>query len=796
MRSPTCSCLFLALCRLIPFTSSVAQVPRGVDVPVGARVKAEPRAGRTIEGTALWSSGDTLVLHAEKPDDMRGDTVRLAAASLKNLRIVESPLLWRYTTPTDITFYHYALVPRPKDIERSRADPFRYVLLVGSGSELAGVDPVTGATLWARADLANLSEVALDIVGRTGYGVIMRGEKMECIDLRTGETRWETGALSLLSAQGWLPLPGADTLILMLGRTTASPATLMAVELGTGTVRWRRDGIFAITPKVFSTGGVSYLLGHQPPIGDTDTTLVLYLSTEGPIRLDARTGALLWRADLLRDAAIPTRRDGYARIRHRRGVLFVPSQKRLLALNAADGRSAWDAPRVFRNKVVRMEWTRHGLLVRGEDWLDLLDPLTGTSVWRATLEVKATTGIALDGDTVYYGADKTLVAIEVTNGSARTLGKVKFEGGESAFGIGVLDEGIVLNSWHNIALVDRQGAERYHRAYPAPRLSIGEALRSRTAGTEITRPTTRWHGSHVYVFTAAPDEAGREGFSVVKFDPAAGREDGRIWFDQRAPDYWVEWESGTVHYRREAREIVALTFGDWTAVADAARNGHAALVERLLAIGANPKATDGDGWTALHLAARGGHSAVVRLLLGRGAEVNAKTDEGWSAWMLAAREGHAEVAQALQDAGGEASDAAAAVLRGWHMSTQGRIADALAAYAEGQALDSTPAFLPSAWQALCWNGSVWGQAAEVMAACEKAVERTPESDARYAAARFARGLARALTADFAGAAADLEPSLDPGSDEEDSGPLQDWIDALREGRNPFTPAVLESLRRR
>ncbi len=343
-------------------------------------------------------------------------------------------------------------------------------------------------------------------------------------------------------------------------------------------------------------------------------------------------------------------------------------------------------------------------------------------------------------------------------------------------------------------LVDRQGSERCHRSYPSPKESFGEALR-RAGGGEIRRPTTRWGGAYVYFFTGAAHEAGREGFSIVKFDPAEGREEGRIWFDERVPDYLVEWMSGTVYYKRNARDIVALTVGDWTALAHLARNGHAALVERLLGMGVDPNAAAGDGWTALHLAALSGHTEVVKLLLGRGARLNAMTDGGWSAWMLAAREGHAEVAQALRDAGAESSNAVAGLLKGWHLATQGRITEAVAAYAEAQALDSTLVLLPAAWQALCWNGSLRGQAAEVMAACEKAVERTSPSDRRYASARFARGLARALSGDLEGAAADLEPSLDPESDEDDGSSLQEWIDALREGRNPFMPAVLESMRR-
>jgi len=782
------ACTFVASLCLSPLISLVAQEPHGVLVPVGARVKAESQqSGKTTEGTVVAWRGDTLVVRAAEG----GDTVRIAAAALKKLRVVESPTVWRYTSPADINYFTSAAVPRPADAAPFGTDVFRDVLLIANQTELAAIDPVTGGAIWTRKDLPDLRGVALDFVGVTGYGVITRGDTMEIIDVRTGERRWDTGALSLLAVRGWLPLPGKDTLVLMYGRTAESASTLMAVELATGKLRWRQDKLFAVEPKVFGTGGVSYLLGHQPPLADTDTTLVLYLSTEGPIRVDARTGAFLWRAGVLREAKIPALRDGYARIARRRGVLFVPSEKRLVALNVSDGQAAWAAPRAFKSQVIRMEVTRHGLLANGDDWLDLLDPTTGQSVWRAPVALKNSTRIVLRGDTVYVAADKKVLAIQVSDGSVRTLGTVSFKEGEAPGGFGVWKEGMVLNSWHNLMLVDRQGTVRYHHVYPSPKQSFGEALRS-GAGADIMRPTTRWLSGYVFFFTGAPDDGGREGFSVVKVDPATGHEAGRLWFDARVPAYTLETGS-TAYYRRNDREIDALKFADWTALAHAARNGHGALVERLLGMGVDPNATSADGWTALHLAARAGHREVVRLLLDRGARVDAKTEDGWTPWMLAAREGHDEVAQSLRTAGAGAGDAVAGLLNGWHLAVQGHITEALAAYAAAQARDSTLALWPAAWQTACWHGALSGQAAAVIATCDKAVDRTPAQDDRYASARFARGLARALSGNLEGAAADLELSLDP---EEDEGLLPGWIDALRSGRNPFTPAVIAVLQRR
>ncbi len=115
----------------------------------------------------------------------------------------------------------------------------------------------------------------------------------------------------------------------------------------------------------------------------------------------------------------------------------MPSEKRLVALNATDGRGAWDSPRVFNNQVVRMERTRHGLLLRGEDWIDLLD--TGKSVWRAPVPLKNSTWIVLRGDTVYVAADKKVLAIQIQDGSVRTLTTVKFKDEETPSGFGVFE---------------------------------------------------------------------------------------------------------------------------------------------------------------------------------------------------------------------------------------------------------------------------------------------------------------------------------------------------------------------
>ena len=76
-----------------------------------------------------------------------------------------------------------------------------------------------------------------------------------------------------------------------------------------------------------------------------------------------------------------------------------------------------------------------------------------------------------------------------------------------------------------------------------------------------------------------------------------------------------------------------------TALHAAAMEGHAHVVEALLAAGAEVGATTRIGaYTPLHLASRGGHGAVVRALLEKGADARmATTNSGATPLHLAAR---------------------------------------------------------------------------------------------------------------------------------------------------------------
>lgn len=128
--------------------------------------------------------------------------------------------------------------------------------------------------------------------------------------------------------------------------------------------------------------------------------------------------------------------------------------------------------------------------------------------------------------------------------------------------------------------------------------------------------------------------------------------------------------------------------------------------------------------------------------------------------------------------------------KGDALANKGKIKAAIAKYQQAQRLDSSFAISSSTWDTLCWNGSLYEQAALVIEFCEKAVAFAPKNK-DY---RKSRGLALALTGNTQAAIEDFQFFVEQIWLDEEKQLAQDWIDILKKGENPFTKEVLEGLR--
>jgi WD40 repeat protein len=129
------------------------------------------------------------------------------------------------------------------------------------------------------------------------------------------------------------------------------------------------------------------------------------------------------------------------------------------------------------------------------------------------------------------------------------------------------------------------------------------------------------------------------------------------------------------------------------------------------------------------------------------------------------------------------------VEKGEKLVKEGNVKEALTAYRKVQRLQPTWKLYPDSWNTLCRYGSLHGQAAEVMNACENAVTLA-RKDGRF---RDSRGIARAMTGNTVGAIEDFQLYVKSSDWDEGKKQRQRWIDALKAGKNPFTKEEIEGL---
>jgi uncharacterized protein YjbI with pentapeptide repeats len=123
--------------------------------------------------------------------------------------------------------------------------------------------------------------------------------------------------------------------------------------------------------------------------------------------------------------------------------------------------------------------------------------------------------------------------------------------------------------------------------------------------------------------------------------------------------------------------------------------------------------------------------------------------------------------------------AAVKLCNGADLVTVGDVDGAIRAYQEAQNLDPNLTISAHFWFMLGRYGSLHNRATDVLFACEKAVELGQPAMYKY---KITRGLARALTGNFAGAIEDFEAAINSGKlKEEELEKQQRCIEALKSG---------------
>jgi len=339
----------------------------------------------------------------------------------------------------------------PGEMQWSKVTPVGSLLVGGKGF-LALYQSDEGDELWVRRDLKNLA--AFNVQAVPGAPLLVISElvskipiksRLQVVDLMSGETLWDTGVV-IGNNLGGYALPAIGNVIFVrevTGQPGIKSGTYVgAFDLQTGEEKWStRIGSMGVLPThaIDDNGFISGrdLSGHPPPLVTEDSFL---LFAGGIYSLDLASGALNWHYKL--KAGNPTLKHTYAQPIIDGQMLYAAGNKRVVALNLADGTEVWTS-KVSKGAIPQLELVDGMLVGRyggtfsdGKNFTQMkpfgafvLNQADGVKLWEWKKAKKSITNLAVmpEKDAIILSDKTTLYVLALRSKKANVRYKEKLE---------------------------------------------------------------------------------------------------------------------------------------------------------------------------------------------------------------------------------------------------------------------------------------------------------------------------------------------------------------------------------
>ena len=415
-------------------------------------------------------------------------------------------------------------------------------LIVSTKESLVGVDPENGEILWTRKDLKVLKERPIEyhdswleeFISFTPYVVVRKHSEagktfkhetaptyISVMNAVTGEDILTTETMGLKAHYGYLLLPEIGSM-LIYAKDKDKKKKVLAIQLQTGKVLWENKDSF----KFDLEAKKKEIFGIQPPLFDTEESMITFMTKKGIRKFSSKTGELIWETNIKAKHA-PYLTYGYAAmlLNEQDKVVYAATDKNVYAVRTEDGSLLWEKAPKLKGRVSWMRltpqgllvrggskksfiqlldlatgqplWEKHfgfkvkendrgqmsltpqGLVIKGESFINVIDLATGKPVWKKKfkkLKDDATNFVVEDDKVVVY-SDKKLYTINLADGAYTEIAKkLKFEGKETPGLLTLRDDGYFLQSSNNLMLVSFSGEKVFHTYHKAPGLSFAERM--------------------------------------------------------------------------------------------------------------------------------------------------------------------------------------------------------------------------------------------------------------------------------------------------------------------------------
>ncbi len=498
--------------------------------------------------------------------------------------------------------------------------------IVSTKSSLNGIDLQTGQKIWTIDDWYCKSTQHLGLIPNTKMAFALKAVKNEIrnsmsggtvvykhneicmIDVEQGTTIWAKDTLAFLSCVGFSLLPRGDALLLTI-RDEENDFWKMAVDIASGDVIWENRDFFGDKkPKTFISPGADKMIdGNQPPLYDTDSTMITIYQKNELRKWNLLTGEMIWQSDLM-TKNVPLVTEGITPIMLSpdRTEIWVPCKKGLQTVATSDGSIKWNEMVKLPGLVTQLIPTETELFIiggpnlegkGGRPFITCVNRATGAREWKddfKKLKPLKTSPVLLEGDSLIVYSDKKIFTVALADGSYHEAAKdLKFEGKETPKYFGKRDGNYILISGQNMMMLDPSYNIIYHSYYKAPGTSFLLKALAFTASVAISTVSAMYFSVPIYsgggntwyvfptfyfghpkyghststedymfVLSKVDDQSGgksQEDWGIKKISKANGRVDAQVMLGEKNPEYDISPTNNAIMYLSKENTVAFRT---------------------------------------------------------------------------------------------------------------------------------------------------------------------------------------------------------------------------------------------
>jgi len=500
------------------------------------------------------------------------------------------------------------------------------IVVAATKHAVYGMNGDDGSTIWEFACGKEMKGGCFEPLEGTALALITYQKKVRdaaphvaMIDVRTGEELWNTTGVGLGESYGHFILPPINA-ILFYGKQAEKPRKkfVAVVDIVTGEPHWQKREFFkGWEPHLFQRGGRDHLCGNQPPVFDTDSTMILFVNNKSLRKYNLLTGEMIWKTK----AKLKAKRVGIFDEKFEKRpcagtalgyapmllspdgqIIYAAYQNTIGAFQTSDGARLWKNAERLRGVVSDIIGTQEGILTNsfnGEYYeMKMLDAATGKKIWKVP-EAKGSiiqqalktdwsscTNIIIEDSTLLLAANDDLLRIDLKTGEPEKVGKLDFVERDKPYALEQREDCYLVSGMQSATWFGFDGTQE-RTIYHEPPYNFTEGLFSLTTSLLLNTIGTRQVSDNATVTFSGDYSSGLDAL-VMDFDATAetgecfyfltddtdddepqalvrvSKADGevlhRIIVDTKQPDYRLTWSEDGLIFKKNKHTLTSYRF--------------------------------------------------------------------------------------------------------------------------------------------------------------------------------------------------------------------------------------------